>query len=82
MSDEIYVWKFIIPLDHWVDDPSHPGLQWSGCVAACTAHTEAEARIVIEEYAAGNGLDSRWVRLAEVRRLPVTSKTFIVWSQI
>lgn len=82
MTDTIYIWKFIIPSDRWVDDPEFPGRSWSGYAAACVARTGEEAKVAIEEYAAGNGLDARWLSLAKVVRLPVAPGTFIVWSQV
>lgn len=77
----LHVFKFIIRANEWRKDPSHEGLEWSGCVAAVVASTEAEAKASIQRYAAENGLDSRWTEVASVIQLPVQAGTFIAWAQ-
>lgn len=76
------VWKFIVHNHKWTHDPDQPHLQYQGCLACAIAETEAAARAHIERYAAENGLDARWLRVAEVRKLPIQDGVVAAWAQL
>ena len=75
---ELYAWKFIIPPEKWtkLQDSNN---EVSGCLAIAVAETEDEARQSLERFAAENGHDPRWLRVARVNRLALTAGAPLAW---
>lgn len=82
VANGTYVWKFMISPDEWIQDPDEPTLSYKGVVCACIATTEKKAREHVARFAAENGLDSRWLKVARIIRLPVKDGTFIAWAEV
>lgn len=80
-----YAWKFIIPPNEWrpmkqADDAGET-VQFSGCGAVVLAETQAQAKQRLHTWAAENGLDSRWVEYADIRRVVPVPGAVLMWSQ-
>lgn len=76
------IYKFVIPPNKWVQDPERPALQWQGCVAAVIAPDQETAVTYLEKFAAMNGYDARWLRVARCAELPLEDQTAIVWAEM
>lgn len=74
------IYRFLIRPNERITDAINPGLEWSGCDASALASTEQEARDIIERYAAENGYDARWIRVARVIVLPGDRPTKISFT--
>lgn len=75
------IWKFSVPGNKWVTDPE-TGLQHKGCIAAAVGPSASEARETLERFAATNGFDVGWLRVATITELPITDGTMIAWAQL
>jgi len=76
------IYKFLIPNHEWVQDPKNPALSYRGCVAATVAESPDAAHAQLVTYAAQNGFDSRWLRIARVVELPFAEGTVIAWALV
>src|SRR5512138_224386 len=74
----VTVYKFIIRADVWRKLPGSD-LEVCGCVAATIAESQEQAKKNLERYAAENGMDSRWLEVADVIQLPVDPGVVIAW---
>lgn len=75
-------WKFVVPQHEWVPDPDNPEVSYRGCVAVAVGDTAAEARAALENYAAMNGFDVGWLRVARVLELNLVKGSVIAWAQL
>ena len=75
-----YAWKFIIPPHEW--RPIDPNTNYKGCGAVVLADTEEQAKERLHTWAAENGLDSRWIDVADVRRVLPVPGAVLMWSQL
>lgn len=63
--------KFVVPPRAFRPLKSEPDVCFAGCVAVAVATTEEEARAAIRTAAAPDGVDVRWLEVADVIVLPV-----------
>ena len=75
----IYAWKFVVPTDHWREHS--PGIAFRGCVTVVLASTEEAARTRAQDYAAQNGLDSRWIDIADVKKIIPCEGGVLTWVE-
>lgn len=76
----VYAWKFVVPPDKWRELPGTP-MQFKGCVTVVLATTEERARERAREYAAEHGLDSRWLEVADVKRIIPCPGGVLTWVE-
>ena len=76
------IFKFVIRNHEWVHSPDDPAISYKGCVAAVVAETPEVARERLERYAAENGFDPRWLKVAKVVELPFNEGTVIAWALV
>lgn len=70
------LWKFVIDRE----TEMAPGVYVNGCLALAIAESEDAARGHLRRYAAGNGIDSRWLEVARVIQLPIADGTVGGWA--
>ena len=76
----VYAWKFVIPVDIWRS--YNETTDYRGCSAVVLAATEEAARERLTIYAAENGLDSRWLDVADVKRILPVPGGVLSWVQL
>jgi len=77
-------WKFLVGEDEFRSLPSNPDLSFAGCVAVVLAETEAEARMLLGDYARASQpskIDARWLEVADVTAFDLALPGVITWSQ-
>lgn len=78
---DLFAFKFLIQDGDWRTDPDDPAVSFCGVVAATIATTEQNARAQLERYAAENGFDSRWLKVAKVVRIPLIAGAVVAWAE-
>jgi hypothetical protein len=77
MSKELHAWKFIVER---AEDPDHPGLTISGKLAVVISTDAEQAKKWLEAWAAAEGEDASWLRLARVVKIPLdVDGKFVTW---
>lgn len=81
------VYKFIVPpkADRPLapeDQPADGTMTVSGCLAIAAASSLEEALAILRRTALEDGLDARWLKVADVVELPITENpSRLGWSQ-
>lgn len=76
------IYKFYIPADRWVQDPTDEAMSYKGCVAAAVAENATDARKSLERYAAERSHDGGWLRVAKIIEIPIVEGAVIAWAQV
>jgi hypothetical protein len=81
VGPRLRAFKFIIG-DAPRDIPVPLGtLQYSKMGAVQTAHSREEAVPLLKTYGAMNGLDGRWIEVADVVEIPLDRPSTLIWAQ-
>jgi hypothetical protein len=75
-------YKFVVPTDRFYPLPEATGLAFKGCLAVVLAASEEEARARLVEYAALDGLESRWLEVARVVEIPLVFRAVLAWAML
>ena len=81
VGPRLRAFKFIIGDAHR-DVPVPLGtLQYTKMGAVQTAHSREEAVPLLRTYGTSNGLDSRWIEVADVVEIPLDRPSTLMWAQ-
>ena len=71
------LYKFIIG-GSFVTLPSNPSIAFKGCLAVALAESEEQAREIVK----ADGEDCRWLEVAQVRVIELTSPKLVAYAQV
>jgi hypothetical protein len=77
----LHCYKFVVPTDRFYPLPNGVA-SFKGCLAVVLATSEEEARARLVEYAALDGLESRWLEVARVVEIPLVPRGVLAWAML
>ena len=77
----LYVWKFVVSRDRWIQDPDDEALSYKGYLAVAIAATRSEAEANVRRYANQFGRSHTWLKVATVTKHDIASGV-LAWAQV
>ena len=78
----LHAWKFSLSGEKFHSIPGCATLEASGILAIVVEVSEEAARARLTTYAAEFGLDSRWLAIAKVTRIPIDKPCTLGWAEV